>query len=79
VGAASHGSWGLGQVGWGRGKVLWHSGSTGRNFALCHVLPEENYAICVATSIAYDGLHRKLDALTADIARRVREGRFGPR
>lgn len=71
--------WALGQVGWARGRVLWHSGSTGRNFALVHLLPEEGFAICVATNIAFDGLHQRLDELTQALARHVQAGRFGPR
>lgn len=71
--------WGLGQVGWARGRVLWHSGSTGRNFALVHILPDEGYAICVAATIFFDGLHPRLDELTAAMARHVQAGRFGPR
>jgi CubicO group peptidase (beta-lactamase class C family) len=72
-------SWSLGQGAWARGKLLWHSGSTGRNHSLCHVVPAEDFAVCVATNISFDGMHRRLDELTQMIARFVQAGRFGPR
>jgi CubicO group peptidase (beta-lactamase class C family) len=72
-------SWALGQATWAKGKLLWHSGSTGRNHSLCHVVPEENFAICLATNITFDGAHQRLDELTQALAREVRAGRFGPR
>ncbi len=73
------GSWMIGQGGWAKGKLLWHSGSTGRNFSLCHVVPAEEFAICVASNIAFDGIHARMDELTQQIARHVQAGRFGPR
>jgi hypothetical protein len=72
-------SWALGSASWARGRLLWHSGSTGRNYALCHIAPEEEFAICVAANIAFDGAHQRLDELTQWIARQIQAGRFGAR
>ncbi len=37
---------------WAKGKVLAHSGSTGIYLAICWVVPEEGYALCVGTNAA---------------------------
>ena len=71
--------WAIGRANWAQGKILWHSGSTGRNFALCHVVPDEEFAICVATNIAFAGAHQRLDEVTQAMARHVQAGRFGSR
>jgi CubicO group peptidase (beta-lactamase class C family) len=68
--------WALGQAAWARGRLLWHSGSTGRNFSLCHIVPGEEFAICVATNIAFDGAHQRLDEITQIVARHVQSKRF---
>jgi CubicO group peptidase (beta-lactamase class C family) len=71
--------WATGRVSWARGRVLWHSGSTGRNFCLCHILPDEGFAICVAANIYFPGIHERMDALTAQLAKDVQAGRFARR
>jgi CubicO group peptidase (beta-lactamase class C family) len=69
-------SWGIGKVNWADGNVLWHSGSTLKNFALCHIVPEENFAMCLVTNIWYEGIHQNMDKLTIDIARFIQGGHF---
>ena len=71
--------WPVGGGDWARGKLLWHSGSTGKNMALCHIAPEEDFAICVATNIGFDGAHGRMDELTQMVARMIQAGKFGTR
>jgi CubicO group peptidase (beta-lactamase class C family) len=47
-------AWSTARVDWARGTVFWHNGSTGKNYALVHIIPEENYATCVMTNIGGD-------------------------
>jgi CubicO group peptidase (beta-lactamase class C family) len=37
-------------VDWAKGPILWHNGCDGTCFALIHIIPQENYATCVATN-----------------------------
>ncbi len=68
--------WFTGYPRWARGRVLHHSGSTGVNHALCHIVPEERFAVCVATNISFKGLHSRLNAITEEVARLVQDGKF---
>ena len=70
-------SWGIGYVDWARGKILWHGGSTLRNLAKCHIVPEENFALCIATNIWYEGIDPVFDRLNREIVSLVQQGRFG--
>lgn len=44
--------WSTEHPGWAKGQVLAHSGSIGTHVAICWVVPEENYALCVGTNAA---------------------------
>jgi CubicO group peptidase (beta-lactamase class C family) len=48
-------AWSTARVDWARGPVLWHNGTTGKNFALVHLVPEERYATCVMTNVGGEG------------------------
>ncbi|OGT84793.1 MAG: hypothetical protein A3H91_08100 [Gammaproteobacteria bacterium RIFCSPLOWO2_02_FULL_61_13] len=69
-------AWAISTVDWAKGKILWHSGSTLRNFALCHVVLEENYAICLATNIWYEGVHQNMDRVNQAIVAQIHAGSF---
>lgn len=44
--------WSTERPDWAQGVVLAHSGSIGIHVAICWVVPEENYALCVGTNAA---------------------------
>jgi len=69
-------AWALAHVGWARGQILWHSGSTLKNFALCHIVPAENFAICIVTNIWYKDTAVHIDTIYVDIARLIQAGKF---
>jgi CubicO group peptidase (beta-lactamase class C family) len=49
--------WAPATVKWAHGPVLWHNGSNGKNYALVHVVPDENDATCVMTNVAGPTVH----------------------
>ncbi|MGB1111060.1 MAG: serine hydrolase domain-containing protein [Gammaproteobacteria bacterium] len=71
-------AWAVGATPWARGVVLYHAGSDLKNFALCHLVPRENYAICTATNVWYKGVHAHHDAIHARLAGLIHEGAFDP-
>jgi D-alanyl-D-alanine carboxypeptidase len=58
--------WSTEHPGWAEGKVLAHSGSIGTHLAICWVVPEENYALCVGTNAAGE---RRADEALGDVFR----------
>ncbi len=48
-------SFDVAEVPWAKGRVLWHNGSNGTFFCVAHVVPEENYATCVACNYGGKG------------------------
>jgi CubicO group peptidase (beta-lactamase class C family) len=68
-------AWAIGSANWAKGKILYHSGSTLKNLALCHIVPEENFAICIASNIWYDGLYQNFDKLNIEIAKLIQSDR----
>jgi CubicO group peptidase (beta-lactamase class C family) len=71
-GATASGSgWGLATVDWAPGMILWHNGSVGFNEALCHIVPEGNFATCVMTNIAGDGVDEACNEVNRFLARQV--------
>ena len=69
-------AWATGSSSWAKGKILYHSGSTLKNLALCHIVSEENFAICIASNIWYDGLYDNFDKLNIEIAKRIQSSRI---
>ena len=69
-------TWVTGSANWAKGKVLYHSGSLLKNLALCHIVPDENFAICIASNIWYDGLYQNFDKLNIEIAKLIQSGHF---
>ncbi len=67
-------AWGYAErVEWARGPVLWHSGSNLRNYALVHVVPGENYAICVMTNVGGKDAETACSELNLFLAARIRK------
>lgn len=64
---------------WARGPILYHGGSNGRNFAIVHVVPEENYAICVMTNAWEDAVPAFCDVVNRFLVSQVKKGRFDDR
>ena len=69
-------TWATGYTTWAKGKVLYHSGSTLKNLSLCHIVPEENFAICLASNIWYDGLYQHFNKLNIELAKLIQSGHF---
>jgi CubicO group peptidase (beta-lactamase class C family) len=57
------GGWRVQPAKWAEGNlVYWHSGqSKGRGFAVLHIVPELNYAICVMTNIGGENSYKAAD------------------
>ena len=68
--------WMVATVSWAKGTILWHNGTNLRNYALCHIVPQENYAICVMTNYYDDKVGAACDEVTHLLARRIKEGKF---
>jgi CubicO group peptidase (beta-lactamase class C family) len=67
-------AWGYAErVDWARGPVFWHSGSNLRNFALVHIVPGENYAICVMTNVGGKNAETACNELNLLLAARIRK------
>ncbi|MGB0712616.1 MAG: serine hydrolase domain-containing protein [Gammaproteobacteria bacterium] len=69
-------AWGVDQVPWAKGPVLAHGGSNLRNFALCKIVRDEDFAICTASNIGYDGIGDHHETIIQRLAREIRAGRF---
>ena len=68
--------WALSRVNWAKGTILWHSGSMGKNHALAHVVPDEQFATCVLTNIDGPGVHEACDEVNLFLVAKLREGAF---
>jgi CubicO group peptidase (beta-lactamase class C family) len=65
--------------GWAKGDVLWHNGCDGTCFALVQIVPQEDFAVCMATNYggrgAKDACNKELAQLLVKRAREQRGGR----
>jgi CubicO group peptidase (beta-lactamase class C family) len=59
------------EVDWAKGLCLWHHGATGDWFCMTHILPEENYAICVATNYGGKDCDQACQAAHIELVKRV--------
>ena len=69
-------SWSIGKVDWAKGRILWHGGSNLRNLAKCHIVPDENFAVCLATNVWYEGIDEPFDRLNLEIVQMIQAGKF---
>ena len=67
--------WDTARVYWAEGTVLWHSGSNGKNYALVHVVPGENYATCILTNVDGEGVGHACDLIHRELVTQIRRGR----
>jgi len=64
-------SWGRSGVDWAKGPCLWHSGATGDWFCLVHILPDEDFATCVATNYGGASCDQACQAAHLELVKRV--------
>ncbi len=72
-------TWATGKTWWAEGRIYWHGGSTLQNLAKCHIVPNENFGLCLATNIWYDGIDTPFDRMNIDIVKMIQQGKFTTR
>ncbi len=61
---------------WARGPILWHSGSNMRNYAIVHIVPEEDYATCVMTNAWDDDVQVVCNVVNRYLVSQIKKGRL---
>jgi CubicO group peptidase (beta-lactamase class C family) len=64
-------------VDWAKGDILWHNGCDGTCFAVVHIIPQENYATCMATNYGGKQADTACNELHQLIVKHVKEMRKG--
>jgi CubicO group peptidase (beta-lactamase class C family) len=64
-------SWFPSGVDWAKGPCFWHNGATGDWFCLVHILPDENYATCVATNYGGKGCDQACQTAHLELVKRI--------
>ena len=67
-------SWWIRRPRWALGRVLCHNGTNNQNFAVCYLVPTENYALSVMTNIGGPGLLETCEEISLALVAKLHSG-----